>query len=258
METNTDTRLTLDELAAAYDASRPIPVVYAAQKAAALGRKFVDEDLMGDPMLRQAAVEYVATYTGDFDYMRDLRSRKAPLSVGQLRGALNVLRAAAVKAMPAPPAPVTDEAGFAAIGGLFATAAASLKHPRIRLMTGDGAVIVLTVAGQTARVPGSINVTSPGSFSDRTWYGRIHSDGRWEPSRMAPSSLAATLADLAADPAAAAAAYGRMTGYCCFCERELTDARSVAVGYGPICAGHYGLPWGQAAEVEQEALVAVA
>lgn len=30
--------------------------------------------------------------------------------------------------------------------------------------------------------------------------------------------------------------------WCCFCKRDLTDPISVAVGYGPICAGNYGLP----------------
>ena len=31
---------------------------------------------------------------------------------------------------------------------------------------------------------------------------------------------------------------------CCFCNRALEDERSTAVGYGPICAGHFGLAWG--------------
>jgi len=34
------------------------------------------------------------------------------------------------------------------------------------------------------------------------------------------------------------------TGNCCFCRRELTDKRSTEVGYGPICADHFSLPWG--------------
>jgi hypothetical protein len=57
-------------------------------------------------------------------------------------------------------------------------------------------------------------------------------------------AVTAALASLAADPAAACSAYGHLTGACCFCRLPLTDARSVAVGYGPICAGNFGLPWG--------------
>ena len=47
-------------------------------------------------------------------------------------------------------------------------------------------------------------------------------------------------------PLQRAVAAGHETGNCCFCGRELTDERSVSAGYGPICAGHYGLPWGGA------------
>lgn len=41
------------------------------------------------------------------------------------------------------------------------------------------------------------------------------------------------------------AATGRETGVCCFCALLLTDPRSIFAGYGPICAAHYGLPWGE-------------
>lgn len=77
-------------------------------------------------------------------------------------------------------------------------------------------------------------------------------DGKFLPSGKASlaasdkTALVADLAAMAADPAGKAAAYGHATGCCCFCARELTDQRSIAVGYGPICADHYGLPWGEA------------
>jgi len=44
-----------------------------------------------------------------------------------------------------------------------------------------------------------------------------------------------------------AAALGHSTSYCCFCSRHLKDqgeGRSVEVGYGPVCAAKFGLPWG--------------
>lgn len=34
----------------------------------------------------------------------------------------------------------------------------------------------------------------------------------------------------------------KLTGHCSFCQRELTDAGSLEVGYGPICADRWGLP----------------
>jgi hypothetical protein len=41
-----------------------------------------------------------------------------------------------------------------------------------------------------------------------------------------------------------AAAIGHLTSHCCFCSLELTDQRSVDMGYGPVCAANNALPWG--------------
>jgi hypothetical protein len=49
---------------------------------------------------------------------------------------------------------------------------------------------------------------------------------------------------IASDIAAAAAAYGHLTGKCTFCGLPLEDERSVSRGYGPKCATNHGLPWG--------------
>jgi hypothetical protein len=57
-------------------------------------------------------------------------------------------------------------------------------------------------------------------------------------------SVSALLDELEADPKGFTAAHGKEHGQCCFCGWSLTDERSVCKGYGPICAGHYGLPWG--------------
>ncbi len=58
------------------------------------------------------------------------------------------------------------------------------------------------------------------------------------------TAIVAALRAIALDPAKAAQAYGTLTGQCCFCSRDLTDARSIDKGYGPVCADHFGLPWG--------------
>ncbi len=39
---------------------------------------------------------------------------------------------------------------------------------------------------------------------------------------------------------AEAQAFGKMHGFCVNCARDLDDDRSLAVGYGPVCAGHEG------------------
>jgi len=37
---------------------------------------------------------------------------------------------------------------------------------------------------------------------------------------------------------------GAITLRCVFCGRDLTDDRSTAAGYGPVCSAKYNLPWG--------------
>jgi hypothetical protein len=53
------------------------------------------------------------------------------------------------------------------------------------------------------------------------------------------------LKELNANPAAYVTAYGVMTGNCCFCRHGLQESKSLAMGYGPVCARNYGLPWGK-------------
>lgn len=103
-----------------------------------------------------------------------------------------------------------------------------------------------------ASVGAGLRLSSPSRTSaysaDNTFF--IHRDGLYV-GRVTDGQLiardataATTLAAVLADPLAATISAGRATGTCCFCARELTDTRSVSVGYGPICADHYGLPWG--------------
>lgn len=147
------------------------------------------------------------------------------------------------------PEPETVDLGVSAAGIIALFNAAKVgkkKHPKVRL-NASGQEIVLSVAGSSAKVPGSINVTSKGGFHDRDWYGRIHPDGRWEPSAKGKKIelLEDLLFQFAQDPAGVAAAYGKMTGACCFCLKPLDTDESLAVGYGPTCAKKWNLPWGK-------------
>lgn len=51
-----------------------------------------------------------------------------------------------------------------------------------------------------------------------------------------------TLMSAASDPLTAAIRYGKVSGECSCCGRELTDPRSIERGIGPICADKFG--WG--------------
>ncbi len=126
----------------------------------------------------------------------------------------------------------------------------ALPHPDNRNVYGGS--IRINVAGERARVPGSLTVLDGERdeiSGDRDWYGRILLDGTYQPSRTcAVGQLAARIIDrlreFAADPDGVAKHSARLTGKCCYCNRALTDERSTAVGYGETCAAHYGRPWG--------------
>jgi hypothetical protein len=145
----------------------------------------------------------------------------------------------------AAPAPVAVALGN--VAGVLALFTKSRKP--IKLQLPDGSPIALSVAGAAARCPGTVNVTDGQPYGQNVWYGRVDPvQGQWQPSKQGDAAtqtaVAALLVHLSADPAAVAAAYGQLTGSCCFCGLTLTDPRSKHVGYGPICAGNRGLPWG--------------
>lgn len=135
---------------------------------------------------------------------------------------------------------------------LLETAREHLKHPavivRARDAFGYDRDIRLNIAGQSAKVPGSINVCSAGGeYDERVWYGRVTRNGRFWPNRkvdqLTLTAVAQALTAMASDPAKAAEAYGHLTLQCCFCNTALRDLHSKQVGYDPICATHFGLPW---------------
>lgn len=144
----------------------------------------------------------------------------------------------------------TDVGSVKGIVDLLERAAQHLKRPALIVRANDRD-LRLNIAGARASMPGSINVCSADGYADREWYGRITRDGQFEPSRKfdatTQTAVAGALQAMASDPAKAAADYGRLTGVCCFCNTPLghgEDKRSTQVGYGPVCAKNWGLPWG--------------
>lgn len=134
-------------------------------------------------------------------------------------------------------------ANFSAVNAVFAKAKAHLKQPKIRLSLPTGQKVALSLAPDHGNNPGFIYLKVAGDYA-----GKIAPTGAFTPYKLPADVLAAVQAlfvMLGDDPAAVAAAYGQETGSCCFCAKELTKAESLAVGYGPDCAEHYGLPWGK-------------
>lgn len=126
------------------------------------------------------------------------------------------------------------------INTLFATAREhSIQRPRIRLNL-NGVRLTLAPGRPGSSFERDIWVNGP----QRERFGRINAQGQYLRGRDATPAVQGVVASFGENPVAIARAHGLATGSCCFCGLTLTDARSVAVGYGPICAGHYGLPWG--------------
>lgn len=125
---------------------------------------------------------------------------------------------------------------------MMATAREKLKRPTIRVMTDDGCTYAVRPAGETSRNSGSLYVFA-GTGEGKTYAGCVSPNGEFRCSREVanPKAVEAAVRAFAADPAKAAKAYGTLTNACCFCGRRLSDAESVRLGYGPICAENYGL-----------------
>ena len=160
------------------------------------------------------------------------------------RGTLSTAQWEWVEKLQQPtPESVTLNAG--SIYRMFESTADRLRYPRVRVSVGEQP-LALSRAGDRAKYPGSINVTDGERYGENIWYGRIK-DSQWEPSRNCEPWVTEWLIKFAADPVTVAADYGKLTGFCCFCNRPLTDDRSIAVGYGPVCATSWELPWGEKA-----------
>ena len=147
------------------------------------------------------------------------------------------------------PKPVGD-GSFKGIVDMFGKATQrGLKRPALHFIF-DGAKIVLSKApemkGQSPHPnAGYLYLKYGGQYC-----GKITPTGVFDPMRTGasvPESAINFLKAFALDPAKIGSEYGRTSGCCCFCGLRLSDGRSLAKGYGPVCADHWELPWGEEA-----------
>lgn len=104
-----------------------------------------------------------------------------------------------------------------------------LKNPKLRL-----ADFVFSLAKASSRNAGAIYVKQGSDY-----LGKI-AGGKFFCARECGAEREAKVVEVASQPAEAAVAYGRMTGSCACCGRELTDPESIERGIGPICARKFG------------------
>lgn len=109
-----------------------------------------------------------------------------------------------------------------------------LKFPQTRFAAPGSGELQLSLAPLTGKNPGAVYVKLNGEYA-----GKVTATGA---AYGLTPELVEALRTIAANPAAAGAAYGRLTGNCSFCTQGLSDEGSLEVGYGPKCAKNYGLP----------------
>lgn len=178
----------------------------------------------------------------------------SPLSEQKLAAALggvSLAAAAATHSMQGASAAMNN------LAVMLTNAKQHLKEPAILLHVPSGGSdgIPKKIKIKKAKIGDGYNVVgvSPGP---KYWYGTILSDGVFVPKgakMFSTEAVAHAIQQFMEQPAAKAAEYGKLHGKCCFCNKDLTDKMSIKVGYGPVCAQHYGLPYG--ANVKPKGLV---
>ena len=97
--------------------------------------------------------------------------------------------------------------------------------------------LVLSLAPLSGRNSGSIYIKDAETGD---YFGKIDEHLVYRAVRAAPEWAAEALSRIARDPSTAAVEYGRETGRCSCCGRELTNPDSIALGIGPICKDRWG------------------
>lgn len=205
-----------------------------------------------------AVLQWAAQGDACFSYTREMaeqvsRKRGRGLSAGQVRGLLNCMRAqgqrdardlealingaeAFTDASPAlTPAPVSSAPVSPAAGtGLDLSAVPSGLYA-IPGGTTDLRVKIDNLTDDKGKWAGWVFV------KDGNPYGMQARYGSQRPGQRYSGKIEEALRVIVADPTEAMREYGRITGSCGRCGRELTDETSKAMGIGPVCAGLMGL-----------------
>ncbi len=108
---------------------------------------------------------------------------------------------------------------------------------------------------ENSKAPGSISMNDGGARGSDVWFGSIDKKtGSVRPTRECPGWVKVLIVEFDKAPAHFAANYGLGTSRCCFCATTITTNASLSVGYGPICAERYGLPWGKKTTISGDTL----
>lgn len=127
---------------------------------------------------------------------------------------------------------VGEKVDLTAIKTMFDNAVSNgHKRPAYRA---DG--VIITRAPDTGRNAGALYVKTEGG----EYRGKLVGGTEWMPV-LRDNDTINILKAIAKDPLESAVRYGRKTGRCSCCGRELTNKLSIELGIGPICREKWGL-----------------
>jgi hypothetical protein len=106
---------------------------------------------------------------------------------------------------------------------------AGIQRPKLRLDT-----FTFSPAPLHGKNPNAVYIKEDGLYLGKVAGGKLFTLS------SVPAETEQRILAVAADPEAAAIAYGKRFGKCSVCARDLTDADSIARGIGPVCATKFG------------------
>ena len=211
--------------------------------------KWEDEDVVVDLTTDLGAISaYVILWAidqdpGDSTFLRDMSTyllAGRPMSLHQMRGLWNVLRAELAGSWPE--RVIDPELTFPGLLALLTDLGRRLQYPKIAIPLAErGRAAWLSLAGEKSRYPGSINVSGAREYGGE-WYGRIVNDVP-EMRLLDHPEVMDALINLERIPSIeqAVQSHAIATGACMACGRDLTVASSIQRGLGPVCAKKLGM-----------------
>jgi len=150
-------------------------------------------------------------------------SKRGSLSDKQTGAAIAMLMKVKANKAQKADAPSIDLGNVVA---MFSKAHEAIKTPRFRFED-----LVISRAPDHGVNAGALYVKVNGDYAGKV------KEGKW----FGSQDILPKLQQISKDPLSSAVAYGRRTGTCACCGKELTVHESIERGIGPICAEKWGL-----------------
>jgi len=130
---------------------------------------------------------------------------------------------------------------------LFTSTSGKIKYPSIHFWRKLGE-LQFYLCGSLSKTPGVIRITNGQKYPNQEIYGEIYKDGKGLFRKDTSALFKKEIQSICEEPIEEAKMRGINIGYCCFCATPIVTKESLAVGYGPICAANWNLPWGEIRE----------